>query len=62
MSACLLVVDPVGVSKHGDVLLAADAVEVLRTKLLPLATVLTPNLDEVRLLTGIAVGIWVGRA
>jgi hydroxymethylpyrimidine/phosphomethylpyrimidine kinase len=51
-----LVVDPVGVSKHGDVLLAEDAVEVLRTRLLPLATVLTPNLDEVRLLTGIAVG------
>ena len=51
-----LVIDPVGVSKHGDVLLAEDAVEVLRTRLLPLATVLTPNLDEVRLLTGIAVG------
>jgi hydroxymethylpyrimidine/phosphomethylpyrimidine kinase len=51
-----LVVDPVGVSKHGDVLLADDAVDVLRTRLLPLATVLTPNLDEVRLLTGITVG------
>jgi hydroxymethylpyrimidine/phosphomethylpyrimidine kinase len=51
-----LVIDPVGVSKHGDVLLAADAVDVLRTRLLPLATVLTPNLDEVRLLTGIALG------
>lgn len=51
-----VVVDPVGVSKHGDVLLAEDAVDVLRTRLLPLATVLTPNLDEVRLLTGITVG------
>ena len=51
-----LVVDPVGVSKHGDVLLAEDAVDVLRTRLLPLATVLTPNLDEVRLLTGITIG------
>jgi hydroxymethylpyrimidine/phosphomethylpyrimidine kinase len=50
-----LVVDPVGVSKHGDVLLAADAVDVLRTRLLPLATVVTPNLDEVRLLTGVSV-------
>lgn len=50
-----IVVDPVGVSKHGDVLLAPDAVEVLRTRLVPLATVLTPNLDEVRLLTGITV-------
>jgi hydroxymethylpyrimidine/phosphomethylpyrimidine kinase len=50
-----VVVDPVGVSKHGDVLLAEDAVDVLRTRLLPLATVLTPNLEEVRLLTGISV-------
>ncbi|ABW10581.1 phosphomethylpyrimidine kinase [Parafrankia sp. EAN1pec] len=49
------VVDPVGVSKHGDPLLAADAVDVLRTELLPRATVVTPNLDEVRLLTGIEV-------
>ena len=30
-----LVVDPVGVSKHGDPLLRADAVEVLRTELVP---------------------------
>jgi hydroxymethylpyrimidine/phosphomethylpyrimidine kinase len=50
-----LVVDPVGVSKHGDVLLAEDALDVLRHRLLPLATVLTPNVDEVRLLTGISV-------
>jgi len=50
-----LVVDPVGVSKHGDVLLAADAVDVLRSELLPLATVVTPNLDEVRLLTGLTI-------
>jgi hydroxymethylpyrimidine/phosphomethylpyrimidine kinase len=47
-----VVVDPVGVSKHGDPLLAADAVDTLRTKLLPLATVATPNVDEVELLTG----------
>ncbi|MEU6344952.1 bifunctional hydroxymethylpyrimidine kinase/phosphomethylpyrimidine kinase [Streptomyces sp. NPDC046977] len=50
-----VVVDPVGVSKHGDPLLAADAVDVVRTRLLPLATVATPNLDEVRQLTGIVV-------
>ncbi|MEX5632288.1 bifunctional hydroxymethylpyrimidine kinase/phosphomethylpyrimidine kinase [Parafrankia sp. FMc2] len=49
------VVDPVGVSKHGDPLLAADAVEVVRSELLPHATVVTPNLDEVRLLTGVDV-------
>jgi hydroxymethylpyrimidine/phosphomethylpyrimidine kinase len=50
-----LVVDPVAVSKHGDALLAEDAVDALRTKLLPLATVATPNTDEVRLLTGVEV-------
>lgn len=49
------VVDPVAVSKHGDLLLADDAVAVLRAELLPLATVVTPNLDEVRLLTGVEV-------
>ena len=50
-----LVVDPVGVSKHGDPLLRADAVEVLRTELVPLATVVTPNLPEVEQLTGVRV-------
>ncbi len=50
-----LVVDPVGVSKHGDPLLQADAVEVLRTELVPLATVVTPNLPEVEQLTGVRV-------
>jgi hydroxymethylpyrimidine/phosphomethylpyrimidine kinase len=50
-----LVVDPVAVSKHGDPLLADDAVDALRTRLLPLATVATPNTDEVRLLTGVDV-------
>ncbi|MFF3456578.1 bifunctional hydroxymethylpyrimidine kinase/phosphomethylpyrimidine kinase [Streptomyces sp. NPDC002730] len=50
-----VVVDPVGVSKHGDPLLAASALDSVRTKLLPLATVATPNLDEVTQLTGVAV-------
>lgn len=50
-----VVVDPVGVSKHGDPLLQADAVDVLRRRLVPLATVVTPNLDEVALLTGVRV-------
>jgi hydroxymethylpyrimidine/phosphomethylpyrimidine kinase len=48
-----LVVDPVAVSKHGDPLLRPDAVEALRTRLLPLATIVTPNLGEARLLTGV---------
>jgi hydroxymethylpyrimidine/phosphomethylpyrimidine kinase len=47
-----VVVDPVGVSKHGDPLLATDAVASVREQLLPRATVLTPNLPEVELLTG----------
>jgi hydroxymethylpyrimidine/phosphomethylpyrimidine kinase len=49
------VVDPVGVSKHGDALLAASALDSVRTKLLPVATVVTPNLDEVAQLTGVRV-------
>ncbi|GHI04699.1 hydroxymethylpyrimidine/phosphomethylpyrimidine kinase [Streptomyces cellostaticus] len=49
------VVDPVGVSKHGDPLLAASALDSVRTKLLPAATVATPNLDEVAQLTGVQV-------
>jgi hydroxymethylpyrimidine/phosphomethylpyrimidine kinase len=48
-----VVVDPVGVSKHGDPLLAAEAVGAMRTLLVPRATVLTPNLPEVEMLTGI---------
>lgn len=49
------VVDPVGISKHGDSLLAASALDAVRTKLLPVATVATPNLDEVAQLTGVRV-------
>ncbi|WP_030220598.1 bifunctional hydroxymethylpyrimidine kinase/phosphomethylpyrimidine kinase [Streptomyces bikiniensis] len=54
-TAAPVVVDPVGVSKHGDPLLAASALDSVRTKLLPLATVATPNLDEVTQLTGVHV-------
>lgn len=49
------VVDPVGVSKHGDALLAASALDSVRGSLLPVATVATPNLDEVAQLTGVRV-------
>jgi len=49
------VVDPVGVSKHGDPLLAASALDSVRTRLLPVATVATPNLDEVARLTDVTV-------
>ncbi|MGB0875636.1 MAG: bifunctional hydroxymethylpyrimidine kinase/phosphomethylpyrimidine kinase [Mycobacterium sp.] len=47
-----LVVDPVCVSMHGDPLLHPSALNSLREKLFPLATLVTPNLDEVRLLVG----------
>lgn len=47
-----LVVDPVMVSKHGFPLLEADAREALRAELLPLATVVTPNLPEAAVLLG----------
>jgi len=50
-----IVVDPVCASKHGDALLAPDALDVLRRTVLPLATVVTPNLAEVALLTGVEV-------
>jgi hydroxymethylpyrimidine/phosphomethylpyrimidine kinase len=50
-----LVVDPVAVSKHGDLLLRPDALETMRRRILPLATVATPNLGEVEQLTGVRV-------
>ncbi|MFC0862476.1 bifunctional hydroxymethylpyrimidine kinase/phosphomethylpyrimidine kinase [Sphaerimonospora cavernae] len=53
--AAPVVVDPVGVSKHGDSLLAAEAVETVKARLLPTATVVTPNLWEVEQLTGVKV-------
>lgn len=45
---CPYVCDPVMVAKSGDPLLAGDAVGELRTRLLPLATVITPNRHEAR--------------
>ncbi|GLR85557.1 bifunctional hydroxymethylpyrimidine kinase/phosphomethylpyrimidine kinase [Bradyrhizobium iriomotense] len=41
-----VVLDPVMVATSGDRLLAAEAVEALRKKLIPLASVITPNLPE----------------
>jgi hydroxymethylpyrimidine/phosphomethylpyrimidine kinase len=49
------VVDPVCASMHGDPLMHPSALDTLRTVLFPLASVITPNLDEVRLLVGIDV-------
>jgi hydroxymethylpyrimidine/phosphomethylpyrimidine kinase len=50
-----LVVDPVMVAKGGHALLAADAVDTLRRRLLPRAVVLTPNLPEAEALTGMTI-------
>jgi hydroxymethylpyrimidine/phosphomethylpyrimidine kinase len=47
-----IVVDPVSVSKHGHALLEPDAVGALRELILPLATVVTPNLPEAGVLSG----------
>ena len=47
-----LIVDPVAVSKHGDSLLSPGTVQAIQARLLPLATVVTPNLPEAELLSG----------
>jgi hydroxymethylpyrimidine/phosphomethylpyrimidine kinase len=47
-----LVVDPVMVSTSGARLLTMEAEEVMREDLLPLASLVTPNLDEAAILTG----------
>ena len=47
-----VVVDPVMVAKSGDTLLEESAIEALKVHLLPLATVLTPNLPEAEVLVG----------
>lgn len=49
------VLDPVAASMHGHALLRDEALDAIRTELIPRATLVTPNLDEVRLLTGVEV-------
>ncbi len=51
----LVVVDPVVASTRGDRLLDADGVRVLCTELLPLARVVTPNMPEAELLSGVRI-------
>ena len=50
-----LVADPVMVAKGGHPLLQPDAVETLMRRLLPLATIITPNLPEAEVLTGMTI-------
>jgi len=47
-----LVLDPVMISSSGHRLLATEAEDVIRDTLLPLAALVTPNLDEAAVLTG----------
>ncbi|QFP79640.1 bifunctional hydroxymethylpyrimidine kinase/phosphomethylpyrimidine kinase [Latilactobacillus graminis] len=48
-----LVLDPVIITKHGALLLADDAFNTLKSTLIPMATILTPNFYEAQKLTGI---------
>ncbi len=50
-----LVVDPVMVAKGGDRLLQKEAVQALRSELIPLAMVVTPNVGEAEVITGLSV-------
>jgi hydroxymethylpyrimidine/phosphomethylpyrimidine kinase len=49
------VIDPVMISKSGNALLHANAINALKEKLLPLATLITPNIPEAETLLGHAV-------
>lgn len=48
-----IVVDPVMVAKSGDPLLLPEAVDALKTKIIPISTIITPNLPEAEVLTGL---------
>ena len=50
-----VVVDPVMVSKSGQDLLKADAIDTLKQTLIPLADVITPNIHEAERLTGLTI-------
>jgi len=50
-----VVVDPVMVASSGAKLLADDTIEVVRKELLPIAYVLTPNIPEAEVLTGLTI-------
>jgi len=51
-----IVVDPVMVATSGSRLISEDAIETLKAELLPLATVLTPNIPEAEVLSGLTIG------
>jgi len=51
-----IVVDPVMVATSGDKLLQDDAIQTLITELFPLATVITPNIPEAEIISGMRIG------
>lgn len=51
-----LVIDPVMVATSGDPLLKKEAIEAYRELLIPIATIVTPNLDEAQVLLGDRIG------
>ncbi|MDE3015764.1 MAG: hydroxymethylpyrimidine/phosphomethylpyrimidine kinase [Pseudomonadota bacterium] len=51
-----LILDPVMFAKGGAALLAEDAIETLKIRLIPLAAVVTPNIPEAEYLSGISIG------
>ncbi len=53
--ACNIVVDPVMVSTSGRVLLQQDAIAAMQAELFPLATLITPNMPEAAVLSGMDV-------
>jgi hydroxymethylpyrimidine/phosphomethylpyrimidine kinase len=54
-NATNIVVDPVMIATSGSALLKTDAVQTLIDKLLPLATVVTPNIAEAEVLSGLTI-------
>lgn len=56
-----IVLDPVMIAKGGQALLLPEAISSLRDRLLPLATVVTPNIPEAEALTGISIRDYASR-
>ena len=54
-NASNIVVDPVMVATSGAKLISDDAIETLKDNLLPLATVITPNIPEAEVLSGMTI-------
>jgi len=51
----MLIIDPVMIAKGGASLLLNEAVHSMKTELLPLATIITPNIPEAEVLTGLTI-------